>query len=572
MRRALPAVWLAAALACAAARARDPAPPAAPASIRVRVLALNDLHGQLDPPVAVRGHLAGGAPALAAWLRADREGFEGRSLLVHAGDLVGASPPASGLLQDEPTVAFLNGLAGPGCRAPAGPDAAGAPECDVVGTVGNHELDEGPAELLRLLRGGAHPAGPFLEDPWRGATWPTVSANLLDRATGRPLFPASVVRDLGGVRVGIVGALSREAADNVSPAARAGLEVEDEVAAIDAAVAALKARGVRAIVVLLHEGGHEEEYAGPTRPDAQPVRGELGPLVARLDGEVDVVVSAHTHAFTNAYLPNAAGRPVLVVQTHGLGASYARIDLRLDPATGDVAEKWAEIVTARDGAGPALSPDAAAARLVAAARARVAPRVSRVVAVASAPLRRPPRREDAGESDLGDLVADALRAAVGADVGLVNPGGLRADLAAGPVTWGDLYAVLPFGNDVVRLRVRGRALREALERQSPGALLQVSGLAYAFDAAAPRGERTQGIRIGGAPLDLDASYTVAVPSFLADAGRPFGAAAARDATGPRDVDALEAHLRGLPRPFVAPAGGRISVSPAAVRRRDGARH
>jgi 5'-nucleotidase len=561
MRRAALALPLA--LACAAALALA---PAAAAPVRVRLLALNDLHGQIDPPVRARGHPAGGAAALAAWLRADREGFDGRSLLVHAGDLVGASPPASGLLQDEPAVALLNGLAGPGCR-PLDPGrrdgaaVAGDPACDVVGAVGNHELDEGAAELLRLLRGGAHAAGPYLDDPWRGATWPTVCANLVDRATGRPLFPASVVRELGGVRVGIVGALSRGAAANVSDAGLAGLEVRDEVEAVNGAVASLRAAGVRTIVVLLHEGGHEEAYAGPTRRAAPPVRGELPRLVARLDGEVDVVVSGHTHAFTNAFLANSAGRPVLVTGTHGLGGEYARIDLRLDPTTGDVTEAWAEIVTARADAGPGLSPDAGAARLVAAARARVAPRVSRVVATAAAPLRRPPRREDAGESALGDLVADAFRAAAGADVALVNPGGLRADVAEGPVTWGDLYAVLPFGNDVVRLRLRGRALRDVLERQSPGALLQVSGVAYAFDPSRPRGERTAAIRVAGAPLDPDAAYAVAVPSFLADAGRLYGVDAVREATGPRDLDALEAHLRGLRQPFAPPAEGRISVGP-----------
>lgn len=567
MRIALAAVPLAALLACAT----PPPRPAAP--IPLRILAVNDLHGQLEPGPELDGRTAGGAPVLAAWLRAARAGAEDRTLLVSAGDLVGGSPALSALLQDEPTIAFLGSLAGPAC-APVEPARrddlaalAGDPACDVVATVGNHELDEGLAELRRLWHGGDHAGGPFLERPWPGARFPLVSATLVARETGAPALPPFVVRERGGVPVGVVGAVTAGVRELVDPAGLAGVDVRDEAEAVNGAARALAARGVRAIVVLLHDGGEAPPYAGPTRAGAG-VPAALAALVGRLDGEVDVVVSAHAHGFTNAVVPNAAGRPVLVTQAFSGGAAFARIDLAIDPATRDVVERRAEIVRAWADEGPGLAPDAAAARLVDAARARVGERLARVVTEAAEPLRRggrPPRADETLESALGDLVADAFRAATRADVALCNGGGLRADLRAGPVTWGDLYAVLPFGNRLVTLELTGAALREVLEQQWKGQpeprALAVSGLAYAWDPAAPAGARVRRVAVGGAPLDPARRYTVAVPAFLANGGDGFVAltgAARRAGAEPLDLDALEAWVRTLPAPLAARLDGRVA--------------
>ena len=418
---------LAAALLAAACAHRPSSPPAL---VAVRVLAINDLHGQLEPGKQVDGAPAGGAAVLASWLREARAGREAATLLLSAGDLVGASPPVSSLLQDEPTVSFLGQLANERC-APVAPERRSDPaalardaRCDVVATLGNHELDRGIAELRRLALGGDHARGPFLESPWPGARFPFVSANVVDARTGRPVFPASVVREVGGVRVGIVGAVLSGVADLTTADAVEGLAFPDPAEAVNREVRALAAEGVHAIVVLLHEGGRQERYAGPTRDDAPAPTGPIAALVARLDGDVDVVVSGHAHAFTNARLPNAAGRPVLVTQALSAGTAFARIELDVDARTDEVVTSTAEIVIARADVGPGRAPDARAAALVAAAQRKVVPIVDRVVASAARPIRRanvPLVDGDAGESALGDLIADSFRSVLGADAALSSP-------------------------------------------------------------------------------------------------------------------------------------------------------
>jgi 2',3'-cyclic-nucleotide 2'-phosphodiesterase (5'-nucleotidase family) len=170
--------------------------PAAASGLRsaltLRVLTFNDFHGNLQTPAAPDGlRPAGGAAVLAAYLQAERARDPADTLIIHAGDLLGASPPITRLLQNEPAIQFLNLLAGDAC--PYGnathffaaatwrqdPDP-----CHVIGTPGNHEFDAGPAELLRLLNGGNAKAGPFLQNPWRGSRVPYVCANVLDKRTG----------------------------------------------------------------------------------------------------------------------------------------------------------------------------------------------------------------------------------------------------------------------------------------------------------------------------------------------------------------------------------------------------
>jgi len=151
---------------------------------RVQILSINDFHGRLSTGLTVAGRPVGGAAVLASYLRAEEAAFLGDSFVVHAGDHVGASPPDSALLQDEPAIDVINLLACRGCRAPR----AYQPFCNVIGTLGNHEFDEGVGEPKRLLHGGNHPRGPFLESPWQGARYDTISANVVDEATGEPLL------------------------------------------------------------------------------------------------------------------------------------------------------------------------------------------------------------------------------------------------------------------------------------------------------------------------------------------------------------------------------------------------
>ncbi len=521
----------------------------APASrVRLKLLALNDFHGHLSADRKIRGRSVGGAAVLASYLKRAASGMEDRTLIAHAGDMVGASPPDSALLRDEPSIMFLDLLANEHCRYGERMDTA----CNVVGTLGNHELDRGKDEMLRLVRGGNSPAGPFLEDPWRGASFPYVSANVVDDSTGEPILPPYVIKEIQGVRVAFVGATLTEAATLVPPSAVARLRFLDEADSINRYVPEIVARGVRAIVATIHQGG--KQVGGK-------VEGEIARIVARLDGEVDVVVSGHTHVFTDALVPARDGRPILVTQAYSAGSAYADIDLGIDPRTGDVVEKSAEIVTTWADEGPGRAPDPEVAALVSRADAMVAPVVREIVGRAARNITR--TENEAGESALGDLVADAQRKAMNSDFAFMNPGGLRADLRAGSVRRGDLLAIHPFGNRLVRLTLTGAQIYELLEQQWIGQsrprMLQVSGLAYDWDASRPPGARVLVVRKNGTPIDRAASYTVAANAFLAEGGDRFSALGrgARAAEGPLDVDALAAYIRSLPQPFTASIDQRI---------------
>jgi 5'-nucleotidase len=543
-----------------------PAISPSPEPVQVRIAALNDLHGALSAGRRVEGRPVGSAGVLAAWLRSEARGREERTLYAVAGDLFGASPPASALLADEPTVAWLDLLGNGSCQLHG--EGAGwlDPGCNLVAGLGNHELDHGREELLRLLRGGNNAAGPFLEDPWRGARHPTLAANVVDLATGQPLLPAHVVRRVGGVAIGFIGVVLHEAPSILRREAAAGLAFLDEAEAVRRSVRALQAEGVHAVVVLLHQGGRQRRHPGPTPTAPGGVSGPVVKLVARLDPEVDVVVTGHTHRFTNAFLPAAGGKLVLVTQAYAEGTAYARIDLSIDPRTQDVVGSTAAIQTAWADVGPGRTPDPAAAALQAAAEARVAPLVGEVLGTAAEALTA--SRGGSGESALGDLVADAQLAAFpDAQAALTNPGGLRAPLPEGPITRGRVLEIQPFANRLVALTLTGAQLRAVLERQWAGrrspCVLQVSGLSYRWSAAARPGRRVSELRVGGAPLAPAAPCRIVVNEYLAGGGDGFSALArGRDrALGPTDQEALEAWVRSRRGPLGRPAGGRIERVP-----------
>lgn len=564
------------ALSCApatpsAARAPAPEPSSAPLvsetppllpppTVRVKILGFNDFHGHLSTELH-DGRPLGGAAVLAAYLRETAKTAPERTFIVHAGDFVGASPPNSGLLQDEPAVGFLNALTDERCT-----DERRERECPVIGTLGNHEFDEGKAELLRLLRGGNSVTGPFLEDPWRGARYDVICANVIDDATHAPLFRPYALRQVDGVPIAFIGAALRSAPSILSPSAAEGLTFTDEADAVNAVVRELAPRGVHAFVVQIHQGDVQPRYEGPTLPSAPPPAGALDEIVSRLDDDVDLVVSGHTHRFTNARIPTHGGKEVLVVQALAYGVAYDDVDLLLDRESGDVIASTATIVPAFADEGPGREPDPSVAALVARADARVAPVVHDVVGTAAAAVTRD--ATPAGESALGDLVAEAARAAVRADFGLTNAGGLRADLPAGKVTRGDLLAAQPFANRVVAVTLSGVEFTALLEQQwgagqpSEGRMLQIAGFGYTWDSHAPAGHRI--VEVHDAKhrrLDAKKRYRVAVSSFLADGGDGFsvlGARRAEHATGdPSDADAIATFVKALPQPFVVKTDGRI---------------
>ncbi|MES1256629.1 MAG: bifunctional metallophosphatase/5'-nucleotidase [Acidobacteriota bacterium] len=496
-------------------------------TVSVQLLAINDFHGALEPPAGAAGRVgaspAGGAAYLAAHLKravADQP----HSLVVAAGDLVGASPLISALFHDQPTIESM--------------DAMGL----AVASVGNHEFDKGARALLELQA---------------KARFQYLAANVVRTGTApvETLFPATAVRNVGGVNIGFIGETLAGTARIVSPTGVRELAFLDEANAANAAAAALTARGVHAIVLLVHQGG---EQAGGDDPNGcANLRGGIVPVLGRLSPDIKVVISGHTHRFYNCTF---GGRTLTSAGSYGRGIT--RVQLTIDPAADTIQSVAArnEIVT-RD-----VVPDAAQVALIADYGARSAPLANRVVGSVARDILRASNR--AGESALGDVIADAQLAATsapgsgGAMVAFMNQGGIRTDILSGhaggahpgTVTYGQLFAVQPFSNRLSVLTLTGEAIRRVLEQQfstrveGTQGILQVSrGFSYRYRLRAPAGQHVEpeSVTLDGRPVAPTAAVRVAVVDFLAAGGDGFTVfTEGRDHvdTG-LDIDALEAYVR-----------------------------
>src|SRR5208337_906036 len=542
-------------------------------NIHIKILAINDFHGRLQAGRMVGNRLVGGAAVLASYLKAAERGIEDNTLIVHAGDQAGASSPASALLKDEPSIMFMNTLANKYCRYKDGlnpgsvsrsPGLLGDPRCNMAGTVGNHEFDKGVDEMMRLISGGNHPDGPFLETTWRGALFPYVVSNVVYTKTGRHILPPYVIKKVNGIQIAFIGAVLKGTPGIVTPSAVEGLTFLDEAESINKCIPELRAKHVSAVVVLIHQGGYQTSYRGATLP-GENVDGPIADIVSRLDDKVDVVISGHTHTFINALLKNKHGKDILVTQAYSYGTAYADIDLEMDRATKNIVRKSASIVTTYADAGPGLTPDQAVSKLVAAAEAKVGPLVHQVIGQAATDITG--EQNSSGESALGNLIADAQRSAFAADFAFTNPGGIRDDIHAGAVTWSALYEVQPFNNYLVKMNLTGRQIYDLLNQQwqqgtddSHPCMLQISGLAYSWDSTRPVGSRIVKIVRNGMTIDPAAVYTVVVNSFLAGGGDGFKVLTngTSPAAGPVDLNALIDYIRKLPQPFSAKINGRIT--------------
>ena len=507
-------------------------------TIKVKILAINDFHGQLSSKT-VSGRPAGGAAVLASYLKNAQIGMEDRTIIVSDGDFIGASPANSALLQDEPSIQFLNTLANPFCS-----DKMNS-RCNIVATVGNHEFDEGVAELRRMMNGGNFATGPFLENPYSGAHFPYVAANVIDNATGKTLLPPYVIKTVRNTPIAFIGAILKDTPNIVAPAGVAGLTFLDEAAAINSYIPELKAKGVKAIIAVIHQGG-----------------ADVDTIISKLDGEIDVVISGHSHINTKKLVKNAGGKDVLVTQAYSAGTAYADINLEIDPFSKDIVSKTATIISTYGDVSPGTSPDTTVAAIVSAADQIVAPLVNVVVGETAASITR--TQNPAGESALGNLVADAQRSYEGTEFAFMNPGGIRADLDKGTVTWGELFTIQPFGNQMVRMTLTGQQIYDILAQQwsTPAApkMLQISGLTYNWtnNGAGVAGTVTE-VRKNGVAIDKTATYTVTTNNFLSGGGDGFtvfksGLNPVIDAS---DIDVLVSYIRSQPSPFDALIENRI---------------
>ncbi|MBV8634837.1 MAG: bifunctional metallophosphatase/5'-nucleotidase [Burkholderiaceae bacterium] len=521
---------------------------------QVHLVALNDFHGNLEASTyryTGADHVqhtvkAGGVETLAAALHAWRK-EDGQLLLVGAGDLVGASPPLSSMWADEPSIEALNGL---GLR---------------VSSVGNHEFDPGRVELLRQQNGGCASPRPDkacqFEKTFTGAHFSYLAANVIDKASGKPILPAYDIEQAHGVKIAFIGAVLKDTASIVTPGGVEGLEFIDEADAINGALPALRAQGIHAFVVLIHQGGHTDET--PEQPDCRHLQGPLVDVIKRLDPEIKLVVSGHSHT---GYTCRVDGR--LVTQGDMGGHLLTRIQLDVDTQSGSVREVSAKNVVMLPDTYP---PDEAMQVYLQRVRARSAVQLARPVAhLGSAAVTRLPSRT--GESAFGDLVADSMLAATraqGAQIAFVNSGGLRQDLEPGPdrvISEGQVRAALPFANTLVVMNLSGAQLRQLLEEQGQGAAhggpLQVSqGLSYRWNQQAPSGSRASDIRLDGAALEDGKVYRITVNNFMAQGGDHFSIftqGSEQIDTGIVDVDALKRYLadcdaKGQPAGAAEPA-------------------
>ncbi|WP_409189853.1 bifunctional metallophosphatase/5'-nucleotidase [Bradyrhizobium sp. RDM4] len=535
MRHAFKLALAVLALAALPASAQTAAP------VELRILAINDFHGNLRPPpggiriddpedkarkVMVA---AGGAEYMATLVKQLRDGRK-NTIFVAAGDLIGASPFLSAMFHDEPSIESLSmmGLA--------------------ITSVGNHEFDEGKAELLRMQNGGCHPVdgcqGPH---PFTGAKFHYLAASTVETATGKSVLPPYEIRKFDGIPVAFIGLTLKGTGGIVSPAGIAGLEFRDEAETVNALVPQLKAQGVEAIVVLIHEGG---EPAGDYN-QCPGISGPIVDIVKKFDRAVDVVVSGHTH---RAYVCNIDGR--LVTSGDKYGTLVTAIDLKLDPASRDVISAKAENVIV---ANASLAKDPEQTALIDAYDRLSAPIANRPAGSVTQALSRVPN--EAGESALGDVIADAQLAVTkdakdgSAVIALTNPGGIRTDIISrenGAVSYGDLFASQPFRNRLVTMTLTGSQLKEMLEQQwldpKRPRILQVSnGFSYSWDASKPFGERViaEKMMLNGSPIEPARGYRVTLNDYLAVGGDGFMVAkqGASPQYGGYDADALFAFFR-----------------------------
>jgi len=526
---------------------------------RFKILGFNDFHGQLEAR-RLFGRPAGGAEVLAAYLRAEGKEAEHGAFIVHAGDHVGASPPVSALLHDEPSITFLNMLANKNCHA----QSLMNPKCNLVGTLGNHEFDEGVEEMLRLVQGGTHEEGPFLDDNYKGALFPYVNANVTVNETGEPLLAPYVIKQVKGIPVAFIGAVLKGTASIVTPTGVAGVSFLDEADSINRYVPELKKKGVRAIVVTIHQGARQRYFNGPTQEDPEVLSGSIDDIVNRLDDEIDIVISGHAHGFTNHLVENKNGKQILVTQAFSRSTAYADIDIAIDPISRDIIEKSASIITTFGDISPGSTPQPKVAKLVADAVSAVAPLVNRIVGRASEDITR--STNSAGESALGNLISDAQRQAMGSDIALMNPGGIRADLAAGELTWGELFTVQPFNNDLIKMDLSGQQVIDLLNQQWDGQpysrIMKPSGLQYSWDASKPDHRVVvSSVMVNGEPIVLSQTYTVTVNSFIAAGGDNFSilTEGTNRVVGSVDLEALVNFIKQLPSPFNYTIEGRIQT-------------
>ena len=572
---------LAAAVAVAPSGAVQAKPT--PKTVPIQLLSINDFHGNLESPGGSSGTVTrlnpdgtttpqtvGGAEYLSTALQNARAGHP-NSITVSAGDNIGASPLLSAAFHDEPTILALNQM---GVQ---------------VASVGNHEFDEGSAELLRMQNGGCRTDDGCYDPghPFPGADFQYLSANVIQDSTGKPLFPAVSVQNVGGEKVGFIGMTLKDTPTIVTASGVAGLSFLDEVKTGNMYAKMLQSQGVKAIVVLLHQGGQPASgaynYDCNANGPGSGLSGDVVPIAQQLSPLVDVVITGHTHTAYSCNIPDPAGQPRLVTSASSFGRLYTDIEGQISTANHDFVRS--SLTAANMPVLRTVPKDPAVTDIISRYNTLLGPIASTPVGYIAGTILG--RGAGTQEEPLGDVIADSQLAASSspttgnAVVAFMNPGGIRGDLVFaqsgsegdGVVTYSEAFTVQPFSNLVQTITLTGAQIVTMLQQQFTGPnatapkVLQVSnGFTYTLDNTKTGADKivTDSIRLNGVPLDPSASYRVTVNNFLAGGGDNF--TVLKEGTDPFvgsiDLDAFTAYLTANSTPSTplpVPAANRITI-------------
>jgi len=535
-----------------------------PVQQTVKILAINDFHGNIDPPAETNGgavtvkdtvtnlpvNVRSGGGAYLTTLINQQKATNPNNIVVAAGDNIGASPLTSTLTHQEAAVDVLNAI---GLE---------------VTSVGNHEFDASQAELKRMQNGGCFPGGTIGTDTciinrqFGGAKFKFLSANVVDAQTKTPLFPASYIKNFGGLPVGFIGLTFKNTPTAVLAANTVGLSFLDEVESINAEAAKLVAGGARAVVVLIHQGG--QTTAATINDQSCPgLSGDIVPIVDKLSSNINVVISGHSH---QEYICNRNGK--LLTSAGFYGNVLTSIDLSISSEKGFLSATAKNLPvanglalatpTALPAGVTALEKNASTQAVIDSYNATTNAIKNLQVGSITADIKRAllansptPTRDETAEGAMGNVIADSIAAGIpGVDFAILNPGGVRDDLnyngsgaANGVVTYAMAINVQPFGNDLGSIQLTGAQIIRLLEQQwesancaakqginGCGRLLQPSSnLTYSWDASKPSGAAdgqgarviVSSVKIKGQAIDLNKIYTVGSQTFLITGGDNF---------------------------------------------------
>ena len=484
-------------------------PSASDDHIQVQLLGINDFHGQLDKYKNVLGNQTGGAEYLAAYLKKYKQKNE-NTLLVHAGDMVGGSPPISSLFQDEPTIEYLNLL-----------------NFD-VGTPGNHEFDDGVYEMRRLIYGGVHKNTGYFS----GSSTSYSSANVIDKKTGKLLLPPYTIKKVNGIPIGFIGVVTTETAKFLLPETRNEIEITDEVTAINKTVELLKDKGIKSIVVLGHIPVTSDWFGANAD-------GDLAKMAPMIDDEVDVIFGGHNHKYANTVIDQK-----LIVQAYSYGLAFSQVQLTIDPQTKNIVDKKATIIPTIH---HNIEPDQETLTFLNKYKEKMGPYVNKVVGTIPTDLAK--KKNLQGDFPLAKAVAESGQFALNTDMAFFHHGGVRSSLDKGDITMEDLYTVLPFDQYFVKLSLTGEQIKYALEQQwteEKENRIQEVGITYTFNQAAPIGKRINDLKDEhGQEIQPNKTYTVATSNYLASGGDGFTAftKGKQIKDGPTAVDTLANYIK-----------------------------